>query len=399
MKKKEKYTYKTEINADEYAKMISFFPKIGYWQFIKRDCIISLILSFIIMLFCNDSFIALSWFIMLQIAIMIVYKFNLKGIVKKAYNKYLEDKIISKNKVTEFYNDYLISSSDYITYKLKYSEIDKFIETDTNYYIGCGFRKIIVIIRKDDCSVELSNFIKEKFCNIEKKKSLSSHKNKNAVETFMNILFILSLLILFYVLYTLEDEGFKEKYYIVVAKVLFVIFSLILSFLFNKKGVKCTKNIVVSFVLLFFVILQSIVPLSLNIETDYSKINEYKEIVDAKLPQDGKLNIMEFNNVYEDKKNYVMLEAFYSKNQSKIIENSIKESKNWILKKDLSSNLKIFFSQSFISGENSYYSVYNKTNNEYNKVPDRSGEYEIYAIKYDFDDDVLEIDKFNYFYK
>lgn len=94
-----------------------------------------------------------------------------------------------------------------------------------------------------------------------------------------------------------------------------------------------------------------------------------------------------------------MLEAFYSKNQSKIIENSIKESKNWILRKDLSSNLKIFFSQSFISGENSYYSVYNKTNNEYNKVPDESGEYEIYAIKYDFDDDVLEIDKFNYFYK
>ena len=78
MKKEEKYTYKTEINADEYAKTISFFPKIGYWQFIKRGCIMSLILSFVIMLFFNDRFIALSWFIMLQIAIMIVCKFNLK---------------------------------------------------------------------------------------------------------------------------------------------------------------------------------------------------------------------------------------------------------------------------------------------------------------------------------
>ena len=68
-------------------------------------------------------------------------------------------------------------------------------------------------------------------------------------------------------------------------------------------------------------------------------------------------------------------------------------------KKHLSSNLKMFFSQSFISGEKSYYSVYTKTNNEYNKVPDKSGEYKIYAIKYDFEDDVLKIDKFNYFYK
>ena len=30
MKKEEKYIYKTEINAEEYAKMISFFPKIGF---------------------------------------------------------------------------------------------------------------------------------------------------------------------------------------------------------------------------------------------------------------------------------------------------------------------------------------------------------------------------------
>lgn len=65
----------------------------------------------------------------------------------------------------------------------------------------------------------------------------------------------------------------------------------------------------------------------------------------------------------------------------------------------LSSYLKMFFSQSFICGENFYYSVYNKTNNEYNKILDESVEYEIYAIIYDFEDDVLKIDKFNYFYK
>ena len=50
------------------------------------------------------------------------------------------------------------------------------------------------------------------------------------------------------------------------------------------------------------------------------------------------------------------------------------------------------------SDEDAYFSIYNKTTDQYNSLPDSTGEYEVYAMKYDKSDKQLEIHKFNIVY-
>ena len=60
------------------------------------------------------------------------------------------------------------------------------------------------------------------------------------------------------------------------------------------------------------------------------------------------------------------------------------------------SELKILIPSQLRSDDDAYFSIYNKTTNQYNVLPEIAGEYEIYAMKYDKSDKHLEIHKFNY---
>jgi hypothetical protein len=79
-----------------------------------------------------------------------------------------------------------------------------------------------------------------------------------------------------------------------------------------------------------------------------------------------------------------------------ILENSIEESNNWILSTKLKSELKILLPTQFRSSDNVYYSIYNKTTNEYNTIPNESREYEIYSMYYDKSLKQLSIHKYKY---
>ena len=60
--------------------------------------------------------------------------------------------------------------------------------------------------------------------------------------------------------------------------------------------------------------------------------------------------------------------------------------------------MKIFIPSEFYSDYDSYFSVYNKTTGEYNTLPSTTGNYEIYAMKYDKLNKQLEIHNFKYMY-
>ena len=64
----------------------------------------------------------------------------------------------------------------------------------------------------------------------------------------------------------------------------------------------------------------------------------------------------------------------------------------------IKSELKIFVPSQLRSDDDAYYSIYNKTANQYNYLPYISGDYEIYAMKYDKSDKHLEIHKFKISY-
>lgn len=126
---------------------------------------------------------------------------------------------------------------------------------------------------------------------------------------------------------------------------------------------------------------------------DYSKIDQYKDIIDAELPKSGNLEIRNIEG-YDDKIEYTIIDVYYGKENLDKLENSIENSENWILSKKIKSELKIFIPSSFYSNDDVYYSIYNMTTREYNTLPDSSGDYEIYAMKYNKLDKHLEIHKF-----
>ena len=135
-------------------------------------------------------------------------------------------------------------------------------------------------------------------------------------------------------------------------------------------------------------------------EQDYNKIDAYKNYIDAPLPNNGELEIRNWGTYFdEDKTNYTIINVYYDKEDVNDLVNGIENSNNWILSKEIKSELKILIPSQLKSDFDAYYSIYNKTTNEYNTLPTIAGNYEIYAIKYDKSDKHLEIHKFDYNYK
>lgn len=67
----------------------------------------------------------------------------------------------------------------------------------------------------------------------------------------------------------------------------------------------------------------------------------------------------------------------------------------------MKSELKIYISSMmlFDNEGDDYFSIYNKTLKKYNTLPEEAGDYEIYVMKYDIDEQHLEIHRFIYSYK
>lgn len=98
---------------------------------------------------------------------MIYCKVKLKNIIEKSFNKEQEKGRLDTEYHTDFYNQYLIRAGETIAYKINYSDIDRCIETDTNFYIKCASKNFIIIIQKNKCDSQLINFIRENFDNYE----------------------------------------------------------------------------------------------------------------------------------------------------------------------------------------------------------------------------------------
>ena len=93
-----------------------------------------------------------------------------------------------------------------------------------------------------------------------------------------------------------------------------------------------------------------------------------------------------------------LINVYYDKEDVSDLVSSIENSKNWILSTKIKSELKILLPSQFRAKEDLYYSVYNKTSNEYNVIPNESGIYEIYAMSYDKNKKELIIHKYKLMY-
>lgn len=185
------------------------------------------------------------------------------------------------------------------------------------------------------------------------------------------------------------------------------IMSIILGFKYTFAGYKCIKNIVAGFIIGFQMLVYGsfciIFPSDLQ---DYSKIDTYRTIINANLPNNGELEIHNWGGVFDDdKSDYTIINVYYDKedvsNKEDVsdLASSIENNDTWILSQEIKTELKIFISPIFYPDKDAYYSIYNKTTNQYNTLPEKSGNYEIYVMKYDKSDKKLEIHKFIFSYR
>lgn len=406
------YTCESILNAYEYKKSAKYFPQI-YWTFVIWGTILNLVFTLIIAIIFKNSFAILIFFVCYQTYIMIMYKVRLEHFAEKAFNASKKRDTIDDEIHIEFYEDYFIRQGQTTTYKMNYEDIDKCIENDTHFYLKNKKMNKIIIIQKNACDLELINFIRNKFKDLENHlgdtsnyKGIKKLKNIELIHTLMIILFIATLCCLWGALWSVSlinkinpQHGFNftKNTWVFWCWLPIPIASIILGFIFNRKGLKCTKNIVGGFIMGFLLLVYGSFSFLPTFAVDYSKINYYKEYIDASIPTKGELEIQNLDTYFDDDKTeYSIINAYYdNENVSKLVS-SIESSNNWVLSTKIKSELKIFIPIQFKSSNNVYYSIYNKTTSEYNSIPSESGKYEIYAMYYDKELKQLSIHKYIY---
>lgn len=409
------YTCESIVDGYEYKKMAKYFPKRVYWVFVIRGLISNLIVSSIIAITSKNLVSTLAFFTICQIFLMVLYKVRLEYYSEKEFNRIKKQSIADTNFETEFYGDHLIRKGESVTFTIKYSEISRCVENDTNFYLECADKNMIIILQKNRCDLELINFIRSKFKNPENNivdtssyKKIKSLKNTKLISTLMIILFIATICSLWGALWSLSliDEinpqhgfNFTKNAWIFWCWLPLPIVSIILGFIFESKGFKCTKNIVAGFIIGFLLLVYGSFGLIPSFSKDYSKINDYKEYIDASIPNNGELEIQNWKTYFDDDKTeYVIINAYYDKEDVSNLLSSIQNSNNWVLSTKMKSELKILLPTQFRAQKDVYYSIYNKTTNEYNTIPSESGKYEMYAMYYDKSLKQLSIHRYKYSY-
>ncbi len=409
------YTCESKSSAYEYKKMVKYFPHV-YKTYILLAAIVNLLIAALIMIFSQDLITTIMTYLMLQLFAMIYCKVRIEHIVEKNFNTSYKKGVVELEHRIDFYEDYLIRRGKNIARKISYSRIEKCIETDTHFYLKDKLENLIVIIPKNECDLELINFIRKKFENIEnhlgekqKVRNIRKSHHPKFIKRGMIILFILTIASLWgsIVSLSLMDEinpqhgvNFIKNMWVFWCFLPIPILSIVLGYKYKRAGFKCTKNIVGGYIIGFFLLIYGCLWMFPTPSRDYEEIDKYRSIIDAKLPTNGELEIQEWNTYFdEDKTNYVTINAYYEKEDVSNLVNSIKNNNHWILSKEIKSKLKIFIPSTLYRIGNYYYSIYNKTTNQYNEVPEEEGNYEIYMMRYDINNKQLTIHKFEYFYQ
>lgn len=396
------YKYEGYINAEEYKKMAKYFPNRMYYQYVALLLFYNLVICSVFSIIFRNFWSSISLFFIFQAIGMIYLKIRLEHVANLVYLKRNDGNTENKKLKVEFYNDYLIKFDPAITIKINYKDIERLVETETNVYLENGKNNMIIILLKEKCNKDIIEFLKRK---VEKSEKIVSNttklENTSIISKKLLILFVLTLLSIF-VADSIHDAlnrsispilaQYKDKW-IYLLFMIIPISSIILGIKYKDKGYKCTKNIVGGAIITFLLITQAFPVQFSPLIKDYSKINDYKDILNIEVPKEGMLEFYDhgfFGDYGSD--NYQTIYVYYDKNIN--LENSLKNSKTWELSTKISPELKELMPKTMTQEKSSYISIYNGTTNEYNKLPTEKGVYKIYVMKYYLDDKTLEIHQY-----
>lgn len=413
MNNNSKYLFdiETDFDLNEFKKAYNNFPSF-FWFDVFIQSIFGLIISLIIGLISKKTLLFLVFFIVYEFLLIIYNNVKKNYYIENRYNNLINNKLLDKKSKFFFYDSYFVKNGEYISLTVYYKDIKKCIETDSNFYfVVIGNR--LISVSKNDCSLKLINFIKEKV-NIEYKKEKNRdeiNKKEKIYYVILKLSYAVNIFSIFGALLScLFLIDFNNLFKISSLKNLWIcffwIFIPITTYLFGmlfknisyeSKKVRIS-SIIVGIILLCFGCL-SMFTIG---KDEYELINGYKDVIDVDLPAKGSIEFKSPNYetgvvVCDDIIKFKYFNVNYKNVNTSKLEKSIKNNKNWVSCDRLNESLKKMLNRHVkCDNKNTYVFIYNKTNDEYNIFPELPGEYEFYIMEYEFDYSYLKIESFIY---
>ena len=353
----------------------------------------------------SDIFVIMVMFFLLKIRYVLFSKLDYKRFAK------------NKNQVeykVYFYDKYIKLENEKMNLKINYEEIKKIKITSTDIYIIVNTKNIIPI-PKHKINMNLIDYLYDRIPKTKIKKKIAIEEQQENLEKYekvkigLIVLFVLTIISIwasmFLILLTPQKENVPlpltfnytyVAYYLLPIPVL----SIILGIIYRIKGLKCTKNIIAGIIVTGIILLEGSVSFLINDEIDYKNITTYRDVIGITLPSQGKYYKINWDESYllNHKSNYII---FTNPKEEKAFFEELQNSKNWLTKKEISTNIENLLTPATCESVNQecYYSIYIKELNTHNTLPVQNGVYHIYAMTYSKDKSYLDIEEYIYNYK
>lgn len=353
----------------------------------------------------SDIFVIMVMFFLLKIRYVLFSKLDYKRFAK------------NKNQVeykVYFYDKYIKLENEKMNLKINYEEIKKIKITSTDIYIIVNTKNIIPI-PKHKINMNLIDYLYDRIPKTRIKKKIAIEEQQENLEKYekvkigLIVLFVLTIISIwasmFLILLTPQKENVPlpltfnytyVAYYLLPIPVL----SIILGIIYRIKGLKCTKNIIAGIIVTGIILLEGSVSFLTNDEIDYKNITTYQDVIGITLPSQGKYYKINWDKSYllNHKSNYII---FTNPKEEKAFFEELQNSKNWLTKKEISTNIENLLTPATCESVNQecYYSIYIKELNTHNTLPVQNGVYQIYAMTYSKDKSYLDIEEYIYNYK
>ena len=353
----------------------------------------------------SDIFVIMVMFFLLKIRYVLFSKLDYKRFAK------------NKNQVeykVYFYDKYIKLENEKMNLKINYEEIKKIKITSTDIYIIVNAKNIIPIPNQK-INMNLIDYLDDRIPKTKIKKKIAIEEQQENLEKYekvkigLIVLFVLTIISIwasmFLILLTPQKENVLlpltfnytyVAYYLLPIPVL----SIILGIIYRIKGLKCTKNIIAGIIVTGIILLEGSVSFLINDEIDYKNITTYRDAIGITLPSQGKYYKINWDESYllNHKSNYII---FTNPKEEKAFFEELQNSKNWLTKKEISTNIENLLTPATCESVNQecYYSIYIKELNTHNTLPVQNGAYHIYAMTYSKDKSYLDIEEYIYNYK
>ena len=136
------------------------------WRFfVLYGTVYNLILAIVIYILSKNIIDTFGTFLIVEVIMLVLFRIKIREVAELFYKIYLHRRI-ETNFEMEFYDEYFIRNG-IVELKELYSDINKCIETNTNFYLVDDNKNIIFILEKNECSFDLVSFVRKKFNDLD----------------------------------------------------------------------------------------------------------------------------------------------------------------------------------------------------------------------------------------